>query len=174
MDQHCYFKRPLSNFEDGGTSVSSTPSPSIEIILLICFFTKKYSNYLNIKNLSHRIFRSSGNTVSNFSLNSFGSRYMTSNTNDPQNQPTIDPYAAPGMATNNSVRNNTFELLKGKGEYEREREIRKEKGIRKGKGNTKGSGFWSIPHNANLVVLFYETRRYSFSSKSGKELSLTF
>jgi hypothetical protein len=93
---------------------------------------------------------------------------MTSNTNDPQNQPTIDPYAAPGMATNNSVGNNTFEPLKGKGEYEKEREIRK------GKGNTKGSGFWGIPHNANLVVLFYETRRYSFSSKSEKELSLTF
>ncbi|CAG8771549.1 17416_t:CDS:2, partial [Rhizophagus irregularis] len=36
-------------------------------------------------------------------------RYMTSNTNDPQNQPTIDPYAALGMATNNSVGNNTFE-----------------------------------------------------------------
>ncbi|CAB4478005.1 unnamed protein product [Rhizophagus irregularis] len=68
MDQHCYFERPLSNFEDGGT-------------------------------------------------------YMTSNTNDPQNQPTIDPYAAPGMATNNSVKNNTFEPLKGKGEYERERGI---------------------------------------------------
>ncbi|UZO29776.1 uncharacterized protein OCT59_023235 [Rhizophagus irregularis] len=59
--------------------------------------------------------------------NTLGFRYMTSNTNDPQNQPTIgdtDPYAAPGMATNNSVGNNTFEPL--------------------------NSGFWGIPHNANL------------------------
>ncbi|GES94572.1 Zn(2)-C6 fungal-specific transcription factor [Rhizophagus clarus] len=59
--------------------------------------------------------------------NTLGFRYITSNTNDPQNQPTIgdtDPYAAPGMATNNSVGNNTFEPL--------------------------NSGFWGIPHNADL------------------------
>ncbi|RIA97460.1 fungal-specific transcription factor domain-containing protein [Glomus cerebriforme] len=59
--------------------------------------------------------------------NTLGFRYMTSNTNDPQNQPTIgdtDPYAAPGMATNNGVGNNTFEPI--------------------------NSGFWGIPHNADL------------------------
>ncbi|UZO15338.1 uncharacterized protein OCT59_006766 [Rhizophagus irregularis] len=88
------------------------------------------------------------------------SRHMTSNTNDPQNQPTIDPYAAPGMATNNSVGNNTFEPLKEKGNTKGQRGIRKKwkvirkervntkwerkyerkRGIRKGKGNTKGKG----------------------------------
>jgi hypothetical protein len=59
-------------------------------------------------------------------FNNLGFRYMASNANDPQNQPTIgdtDPYAAPGMASNNNTGNSALEL---------------------------NSGFWGIPHNADL------------------------
>ncbi|CAG8566488.1 3410_t:CDS:2 [Funneliformis mosseae] len=59
--------------------------------------------------------------------NTLGFRYMASNANEPQSQPAIgdtDPYAAPGMATNHSVGNSAFESL--------------------------NSGFWGIPHNADL------------------------
>ena len=59
--------------------------------------------------------------------NTFGFRCMTSSANEQQSQPTIgdtDPYAAPGMATSNSVGNGAFESL--------------------------NSGFWGIPPNADL------------------------